>query len=216
MAAQPQGDHQLYTDDTTGSTPVPAGLRIPPVERQAPIHPDPVAGPGRPPVMWLLGAHGGAGVSTLARVWAPAGDALGGWPAADRYRSVIVVARTHRTGLAAAHDLLLQAAAGLVGGCTVIGLALVPDTPGKLPKTLRRSADVVASAAPAVWSLPWVPDLRVHTADDLAAWSPAEPDPTPPGRLRAQVTSAAAPHPGLVAAGHAAFDAARTAAATTR
>ena len=68
-------------------------------------------------------------------------------------------------------------AAGLVGGCTVIGLALVPDAPGKLPKTLRRSADVVASAAPAVWSLPWVPDLRVHTADDLAPWSPAEPDP---------------------------------------
>ena len=37
-------------------------------------------------------------------------------------------------------------AAGLVGGCTVIGLALVPDAPGKLPKTLRRSADVVGSA----------------------------------------------------------------------
>lgn len=212
MAAQPIDDHQLYTDDTTGSTPVPAGLRIPPAERQAPIHADPVAGPGRPPVMWLLGAHGGAGVSTLARIWAPAADALGGWPAADRYRSVIVVARTHRTGLAAAHDLLLQAAAGLVGGCTVIGLALVPDAPGKLPKTLRRSADVVASAAPVVWHLPWVPDLRVHTLTDLAPWSPAEPDPAPPGRLRAQVTSAAAPHPGFVAAGHAAFDAARTAA----
>lgn len=211
MAAQTQGERQLYTDDSTGSTPVPAGLRVPPADRQAPIHTDPVAGPGRPPVMWLLGAHGGAGVSTLARVWAPAGDACGGWPAADRYRSVIVVARTHRTGLAAAHDLLLQAAGGVVGGCTVIGLALVPDAPGKLPKTLRRGADVVASAAPALWDLPWVPDLRVHTLGDLAPWSPAEPDRTPPGRSRS-VTSAAAPHPGLVAIGHAAFDAARDAA----
>ncbi|MBY6537672.1 hypothetical protein HQ325_03205 [Rhodococcus sp. BP-349] len=213
MAAQPINDHELYSDDTSGSAPVvPAGLRIPPIDRQAPVHTEPVAGVGRAPVMWLLGAHGGAGVSTLARVWAPAADAHGGWPAHDRYRSVIVVARTHRTGLAAAHDLLLQSAAGLTGGCTVLGLALVPDAPGKLPKTLRRSADVVASAAPAVWHLPWVPDLRVHTYSDLAVWSPAEPDPPPPGRMRS-VTSAAAPHPGLVAAGHTAFDAARRAAA---
>lgn len=147
MAAQPIDNHELYSDDTSGSAPVvPAGLRIPPVDRQAPVHTEPIAGVGRAPVMWLLGAHGGAGVSTLARVWAPAADAHGGWPAHDRYRSVIVVARTHRTGLAAAHDLLLQSAAGLTGGCTVLGLALVPDAPG----SCRRRC----GAAPTSWRPP--------------------------------------------------------------
>ncbi|CAH0318055.1 hypothetical protein SRABI91_05255 [Rhodococcoides fascians] len=175
MAAQPAERRDYDRDDEPSVTP--AGLRIPPQSRQAPIHDNPVSPSvhGRQPAMWLLAAHGRSGAGTLAQIWAPAGDARRGWPARDRHPHVVVVARTDRAGLDAAHDLLLQAAAGLTGGCTLLGLALVPDAPGPLPKTLRRWADVVASAAPAVWRIPYVEDLRTHRQHELAIWTPSEP-----------------------------------------
>lgn len=209
MAAQPAEHHDYYRDDDLSVTP--AGLRTPPPERRAPIHDDPVAVHGRPPVMWLLAAHGRSGAGTLAQIWAPAGDARRGWPAADRHRNVVVVCRTDRAGLDAAHDLLLQSAAGLTGGCTLLGLVLVPDAPGPLPKTLRRWADVVASAAPAVWRVPYVEDLRTHRQNELAIWTPTEPDPPPPGRMRAPAPSTTSPHHELAVIGREIFTAARIA-----
>ncbi|OAK53858.1 DUF6668 family protein [Rhodococcoides kyotonense] len=210
MAAQPAEHRDFHRDDAAAVTP--AGLRIPPSTRRAPIHDTPVSVHGRPPVMWLLAAHGRSGAGTLAQIWAPAGDARRGWPAADRHRHVVVVSRTDRDGLDAAHDLLLQSAAGLTGGCTLLGLALVPDVPGPLPKTLRRRADVVASAAPAVWRVPYVDDLRTHTQAELAIWTPTEPDPPPPGRMRAHPPSTTAPHPEISSIGREIFTAARIAA----
>ncbi|OZC83491.1 hypothetical protein CH282_15755 [Rhodococcus sp. 06-418-1B] len=209
MAAQPAEHRDYYRDDEPIT---PAGLRVPPPSRRAPIHDDPVPVHGRPPVMWLLAAHGRSGAGTLARIWAPAGDARRGWPAADRHRYVAVVSRTDRDGLDAAHDLLLQSAAGLTGGCTLLGLVLVPDAPGPLPKTLRRRADVVASAAPAVWRIPYVEDLRTHRQNELAVWTPTEPDPPPPGRMRAPAQSTSAPHHEIAAIGREIFTAARIAA----
>lgn len=210
MAAQPAERRDYYRQGEPSITP--AGLRVPPPARRAPIHDEPVSVHGRPPVMWLLAAHGRSGAGTLAQIWAPAGDARRGWPAADRHRGVAVVCRTDRDGLDAAHDLLLQAAAGLTGGCTLLGLVLVPDAPGPLPKTLRRRADVVASAAPAVWRVPYIPDLRTHAQSELAVWSPKEPDPLPPTRMRALAPSTTAPHPELAAIGRDIFTAARIAA----
>lgn len=210
MAAQPAEHRDYYRDDEPPVTP--AGLRIPPPARRAPIHDNPISVHGRPPVMWLLAAHGRSGAGTLAQIWAPAGDSMRGWPAADRHRGVVVVSRTDRDGLDAAHDLLLQAHAGLIGGCTLLGLALVPDAPGQLPKTLRRRADVVASAAPAVWRIPYIEDLRTHAQSELAIWTPTEPDPPPPGRMRGHVPSTTTPHPQLAAIGREIFTAARIAA----
>ncbi|KZF07818.1 hypothetical protein A2J03_22685 [Rhodococcus sp. EPR-157] len=210
MAAHPAEHRDYYRDEEPSAAP--AGLRIPPPARRAPIHDTPVSVHGRPPVMWLLAAHGRSGAGTLAQIWAPAGDARRGWPAADRHSNVVVVCRTDRDGLAAAHDLLLQSAAGLTGGCILLGLVLVPDAPGPLPKTLRRRADVIASAAPAVWRIPYIDDLRTHNQNELATWSPAEPDPPPPGRMRAPAPSTTAPHPDLAAIGREIFIAARIAA----
>lgn len=209
MAAQPAERPDHYREDVPLT---PAGLRVPPPSRRAPIHDEPLSVHGRPPVMWLLAAHGRSGAGTLAHIWAPAGDSQRGWPAADRHRGVVVVSRTDRDALDAAHDLLLQSSAGLTGGCTLLGLALVPDAPGPLPKTLRRRADVVASAAPAVWRIPYIDDLRTHTQSELASWSPTEPDPPPPGRMRTHPPSTTAPHPDLAVIGRAVFTAARIAA----
>jgi hypothetical protein len=48
-----------------------------------------------------VGTHGGAGVSTLAAVYG-GHDCAGNWPGPDDPRSVLLVARTHACGLAAA------------------------------------------------------------------------------------------------------------------
>ncbi len=212
MAAHPARDLDLDLDEgSQDGASAPAGLRVPPPERRAPIHDQPVHTAGRPPVMWLLGAHHRSGAGTLARIWAPAGDSAGGWPAEDRHRGVIVVARTDYDGLGRAHDVLLQAAAGLTGGCTLLGALLVPHAPGKLPKSLRRRADVVASAAPQIWTVPWIDDLPIHGRTELAVWSPADPAPAPAGRMRAPNPSTSSPHPDLAALGAEIFDRARIA-----
>src|SRR5699024_488177 len=113
----------------------------------------------RPPAIWLLGAHGGAGVTTLKDSWAPAGDCLGGWPAADADPYTVIVCRAHARGLEAAHILLRQARAGHIGRAQLVGLVTVADAPGKLPSRLRRRLRVVQAAAPTAWSIPWIGEL---------------------------------------------------------
>src|SRR5881409_1836800 len=64
--------------------------------------------PGRPgtaPLLWLVGTHGGAGVTSLATSISFAGDAERRWPgqigSAGEVDSpfVVLVARTHMSGL---------------------------------------------------------------------------------------------------------------------
>lgn len=179
-----EGDPGTDPQTTPARTVVPAGLRVPPAESQAPVWDTPISTTAPRPAFWLLGAHGGAGVSTLSRTWAPAGDAQRGWPAQDRYRGVVIVARTHRQGLHAAHALLLQAAAGLTGDCTLLGLVTVADHEGKLPATLRRQLDVVESAAPNVWRVPFLAAYRLLTYEQMPIWSPNDSPPPPTSRLR--------------------------------
>jgi len=218
IAREGDDDEQRSAADELAPIRPPAGLRLPPADQQAPVWDVPLAS-GRPhPAFWLLGAHGGACVSSLARTWAPAADARQGWPAQDRYRGVVVVARTHREGLDAAHSLLLQAAGGRIGGCALLGLVTVPDQPGSLPATLRRRRDVVESAAPQYWRVPYLPDYRTLTYDQMPVWSPKDA-PVTTTRLQRATTrwnrdgALAYPDPDLVVIGSAIFDAARQAMA---
>ncbi|NMM90671.1 hypothetical protein B2J88_41150 [Rhodococcus sp. SRB_17] len=206
-----EGDPGNDPDTGAGRIVVPAGLRIPPAESQAPVWDEAIATANPKPAFWLLGAHGGACVSTLTRTWAPAGDSRRGWPAADRYRNVVIVARTHREGLQSAHELLLQATAGLSGDCTLLGLLTVPDAEGKLPATLRRQLDVVESAAPRFWRLPYLPNYRSLTYQQMPVWSPNDPPPPAGSKLRRSDPNEY-PDPKLAAIGAEIFDAARLAA----
>ena len=73
--------HQTPTPQPTA---VPKWLAVPTETDRAPVWDTAVApSGGRAPAMWLLGAHGGAGVSTLEAMWAPAASSRRGWPAAD-------------------------------------------------------------------------------------------------------------------------------------
>jgi hypothetical protein len=152
---------------------VPRWLAVPSEANSAPVWSRPVAEPGsRPPAVWLLGAHGGAGVSTLEKMWAPAGDSRRGWPAADSAPFVVIVARMQVDGLNAAHQLALQHRAQKVGACGLLGLVTVAAAPGKPAVSVVRRREIVAAAAGANWHIDWTPELLSTPLADLATWQP--------------------------------------------
>jgi hypothetical protein len=109
--------------------------------------------------VWWVGVHGGAGETTLARLLEGSSAAGHAWPVpAPSTRSdrpvVVLVARTHASGLRAAQAAATEWAAGDVP-VRLLGLVLVADAPGRLPRPLRDFARLVAGGVPAVWHLPW-------------------------------------------------------------
>ena len=132
--------------------------------------------PAWPPAFWLVGAHGGAGVSALSSMIAPAGDAGRVWPAADASPLCVVVSRSDVAGLEHAHDAILQAMAGDAGDCEVVGLVVVDATPGRWPKPVSAQVDVLKELVE-VWHVPYLPQLRlVGGHDRLAEWTPQKPE----------------------------------------
>lgn len=132
--------------------------------------------PAWPPAFWLVGAHGGAGVSALASMIAPAGDAGRVWPSADASPLCVVVARSDVAGLEHAHDAILQSRAGDAGACEVVGLVVVDATPGRWPKPVSAQVDVLKELVE-VWRVPYLPQLRlVGGHDRLAEWTPQKPE----------------------------------------
>ena len=107
--------------------------------------------------VWLVAAHGGAGVSTIVGLMHRVGDAGGAWPIAGEGQQarVVLVARESWTGLGAARRALTE----WVGGRVPVhleGLLLVAAQPGAPPKELRELAELVRSQANgAVWRLGW-------------------------------------------------------------
>nr|WP_245702893.1 hypothetical protein [Arthrobacter subterraneus] len=47
----------------------------------------------------------------------------------------------------------------------LMGLAVLADAPGKLPKPLRDLATIVGGGAPRLWHLPWVEAWRTGDAE---------------------------------------------------
>lgn len=157
----------------------------------------------RAPLVWLVGAHGGAGVSTLAASMAPMGDAGHTWPVADKHRWCVLVGRTTREGLERLHDAALQVRAGLAGDVELLGAILVADTPGSMPKSLEKKLYALESITPTLWRVPYVAEWREALIAELPEWSPLdEPeDVEPVGRFRRKKKqpSALARVPGSVA-----------------
>ncbi|MFB8004896.1 hypothetical protein [Nocardia sp. NPDC056000] len=148
----------------------------------------PTTGP-YPPLFAVLGAHGGAGTSTLARWWAHAADAGLAWPASPRTtQRVVVAARECIPGLTAAADRLREWHAGLAPpGVTVLGLVVTAVRPGKVPAAVRRYRRLVEELVDgSIWSIEWHDELIVFEIDELAQFMPNDP---PPPR-RANLTTA--------------------------
>ena len=116
--------------------------------------------------VWLVAAHGGAGVSTIVGLMHRVGDAGGAWPIAGEGEQarVVLVARESWTGLSAARDALTEWVGGRVP-VRLEGLLLVAAQPGGAPKQLRELAELVRSQANgAVWRLGWQRDWLLGQA----------------------------------------------------
>lgn len=115
--------------------------------------------PGRS--VWWVGAHGGAGESTLAALGGQ--DAHHCWPRPTdgSIARVALVARTNYQGLTRLMAALRQYAAGELPFVHLEAAVLNADQPGRLPKELRDLRRHATGAAPDVWPIPYVPEWRL-------------------------------------------------------
>jgi hypothetical protein len=174
---------------------------VPPVENEE----DSERGAGSsrwPGGLWLVGIHGGAGVSSLsaagvgrdsARRWptSPApgsgySDPLSGptvsLPVVDRTRSgsqgfppggVLLVTRESATGLSTATKAAASVQRGNVPDwLEVLGLVVVAAGPARPPKLVRERLDLVAGWMPKVWRIPWVPELLAIDLEHIRYCAP--------------------------------------------
>ncbi|MEV6768712.1 hypothetical protein AB0N05_08750 [Nocardia sp. NPDC051030] len=138
---------------------------------------------GPPPLVWLIGVHGGAGVTSLAASLRWAGDAGRRWPGRiglvrDMDSPLMVlVARTHMSGLVALENALNSYMhQATPAGSLVVGVVTVADAARPLPNAVaRKHAEIEVLArevgAP-VWRLPWIEQWRGLEPHELAVWSP--------------------------------------------
>lgn len=164
-------------EPTTTPKPLPDGPAAPPATSTGIARPQagvPQPGQGalqvrmvRPTAtLWVVGAHGGAGESSIAKLsttWAASEHA---WPTPGDVDHAacpcVLVARTHASGLLAAQAALAQWASGALGsGTTLLGLILIADAPKRLPRPLRDLADHVVGGAPRVWRVDWIQAWRL-------------------------------------------------------
>lgn len=134
-----------------------------------------------------------------------AGDAQRRWPSLIGYSAldsplVVIVTRTHMSGLHVAHNLLLQhASAATPTGVQLVGLVTVADTDRPLSSPVAARRAVVESLATdldaRVWRLGWIEPWRSLTTEDVALWTPGyrlsedkqhrrDPSRTPPTPVR--------------------------------
>jgi hypothetical protein len=111
----------------------------------------------------VVGVHGGAGESTLAELSPHFREAHHRWPPPEQGPSLcILVARTNGAGLYSARAAAKDWGAGIEPHIILLGLVLIPDAPGRLPKELSREVTRSSGGVPRVWQLPWVEDWRYH------------------------------------------------------
>ncbi|WP_246600790.1 hypothetical protein [Skermania piniformis] len=156
-----------------------AGVVPPPEDRRAAVWDRPVPGSGRAPLFWLMGVHGGAGATTLARLLEPAADCWRRWPAVLNQESpyVVLVARETIPGLSRAHELLRQHRSGLAGPSSVLGLIITAARPGRVPAEIRRYREVIGVLAGNVWRIDWHEEWMLVEPEDLPVWVPGESSP---------------------------------------
>ncbi|MDO5722480.1 MAG: hypothetical protein Q4P06_08080 [Actinomycetaceae bacterium] len=117
--------------------------------------------------LWMVGAHGGAGTSTLARL-CDAGDAGVAWPVGTVFTNAVVVARGDMRGLRAAQRAALQWTSGAVPSVNLIGVAFVADCAGREPKPLKEFRRFVSGAFPQAWFIPWIDAWRTSGSGELS------------------------------------------------
>ncbi len=114
----------------------------------------------RPDGVWWVWRplHGGAGTTTLAGA-VPCGAEYGTDPRLEDLPWVAVV-RSHAAGLGAATEWASQIGKTVPAG-QVLGLVIVADAPGRLPRELESMIRLASTGYPATWRIPWVHEWRL-------------------------------------------------------
>lgn len=149
---------EIETDPILGAALEQTGLGAPRMARDIkPATPDAPAPAITADTVWLVGASGGVGVSTLARL---AGDSVvdGGLHEPVWQAPVFVVASTHPAGLEAAAELARANARGDVS-YDIRALILVHDRP-KLSRATVQLAKQVSGVYPRNMTFPFIPAWR--------------------------------------------------------
>lgn len=108
--------------------------------------------------VWWLGVHGGAGESTLARLFKGTRAAEHRWPVGSPDGSkalVVLVARTSFWGMTAVQDAMREWDQRQRAAVLVLGLVLIAHRPGRLPKNLVGLQRDLQGATEQLWLLPW-------------------------------------------------------------
>ncbi len=122
------------------------------------------------PLLWIVGAHGGAGTSTWARIL-NVGDAGASWPQhvnPSRSLDIVVCCRSTAVGLRAAQDVGIEWASGALPG-QLVGLVVGADAPGRLPRELRDQLQITSGAFPRYAFVPWQAQWRFAKESDVNA-----------------------------------------------
>lgn len=120
------------------------------------------------PLLWIVGAHGGAGASTWAHLLG-AGDAGVAWPQhvnPTRLLRIVVCCRSTAAGLRAAQDVAIEWASGALPG-QLVGLVVGADAPGRLPRELRDQLQITSGAFPHCAFVPWQAHWRFAKESDV-------------------------------------------------
>ena len=133
------------------------GVPAPAEDQRLPKYASPAAD-----TLWWVGVHGGSGETTMSVLLPGTRASNHRWPIPPPPvpTPVILVARTHGSGLRAAQRAAIEWASGVVQGVAVLGLVLISDAPGRLPRVLDDFADIVGGGVPRVWDIPWIEEWR--------------------------------------------------------
>src|SRR3954451_18672344 len=154
---QRQGPPQPMQDAPRGPSAPQHGVPAPSEDDRLPKFAIPAAD-----TLWWVGVHGGSGETTMSLLLPGTRAANHRWPIPPPPvpTPVILVARTHGSGLRAAQRAATEWASGVVQGVAVLGLVLIADAPGRLPRVLDDFADIVGGGVPRVWDIPWIEEWR--------------------------------------------------------
>ncbi|WP_052589650.1 DUF6668 family protein [Luteipulveratus mongoliensis] len=164
---------QMITDQLLGDEVREDGPAEPPhIELPPDAHvPDLVRG-GQPVAerLHVVGLHGGAGATTVARWLGPVAiDAGRSLPVGTTPASVVLlVARTHGHGLDQALGAAQLWASDGLADIQLLGVLLVDDTSSDLPKPLAQQAKTVLRAFPNGWRLRWSEQWRQQPVPDVS------------------------------------------------
>lgn len=136
--------------------------------------------------LWVIGVHGGAGETTVSRLIPGSRPTQHAWPETEPPAPVahaLLVCRSDRHGLEMARKALIEWASPLSPRLELLGLAVLADAPGKLPRSLQDLLGIIGGGAPRLWFLPWVEAWRTNHVD------PTEDVPRPTRKFITEVNS---------------------------